>query len=37
MTKYPELVWHKFYKRSSSILHADAIEIQLSMNSQLIT
>lgn len=36
MTKYPELVWHKFYKRPS-ILHAGAIEIQLSVNSQLIT
>lgn len=37
MTKYPELVWHKFYKHPPSILHADAIEIQLSVNSQLIT
>lgn len=37
MSKYLELVRHKFHKRPPSVLHVGAIEIQLSVNSQLIT
>lgn len=36
-TKYSELVQHRFQKRRPSVLHVGAIEIQLSVNRQLIT